>query len=691
MPNPLLAFRDLPDFESLSPEQAVPAVTRLLAEAATGITQLEAEAQPTWEGLMKPLEVLGEPLEFAWGLIGHMMSVMNSEAWRSVHEELQPEVVAFGLRCGQSVPLYRCMQALAASEAFNTLSLPQQRVLEASMRSAEQSGVGLTETSRARFNIIQTELASLATQFSNHLLDATKAFTLPIERAADVAGFPPSLLAATAAASGEEATPESGPWTVTLEGAIFMPFMQYCQNRQLRESVYRAYVTRASDGDLDNCGIIRQILKLKGESAALLGYATVAELSLSRKMADSTTAVYDLLGSLRDAAWPFAQQEQQVLSDYAAAHGAPVPLRNWDIAYWSEAMRQEQFDYSSEDFRPYFQFPRVLEGLFSLATRLFDVQIEPSDGAESVWHADVKVFHVKDQDGTPLASFYLDPYSRPATKRGGAWVNPVQPRKLRPDGALQLPVAYLVCNQANPTADAPSLMSLDEVTTLFHEFGHALQHMLTTVAEPGASGLYNIEWDAVELASQFMENWCYEFNTVERLSAHIESGASVPRELFDKADAARTYRAGATMMRQLFFSVLDMRLHDSYDPAGEQTATQLKESLAADYSTLPLLPEDRFLCGFAHIFGGGYAAGYYSYKWAEVLSADAFAAFEEAGLGNEEAVRAMGRRYRDTILALGGGTHPMDVFQQFRGRAPSPQALLRHSGLAVGLATPGSA
>jgi len=683
MHNPYLAFRELPDFAALTPELAEPAVRQILAEATTQLEQLETEARPSWDGVMHPLDELGEPLSFAWGIVGHMMSVMNSEAWRSVHETLQPEVVAFGLRCGQSAPLYGAMQALASSDAAAALSGPQQRVLEATLRSAEQSGVGLADESRDRFNAIQAELASLSTQFSNHLLDATKAFTLRLDAQDDVAGFPPSLLAATAVASGDEsATAEQGPWAVTLEGAIFMPFMQYCRQRELREQVYRAYVTRASEGELDNSGIIRDILKLKQESAALLGYATVAELSLSCKMAPSTEAVYDLLASLRGAAWPVAQQEQQELADYASARGAPLPLRNWDVAFWAEAMRQEQYDYSSEDFRPYFQFPRVLEGLFALAARLFDVQIGPSDGAESVWHPDVRVFQVAEHDGTPLARFYLDPYSRPATKRGGAWVNPVLPRKPLPDGTTQLPVAYLVCNQANPTADAPSLMSLDEVTTLFHEFGHALQHMLTTVDEPGASGLYNIEWDAVELASQFMENWCYEFNTVEGLSAHVQSGESVPRELFDKADAARTYRSGATMMRQLFFSVLDMQLHDRYDPAGVESPAQLKEALAADYSTLPLLPEDRFLCGFGHIFGGGYAAGYYSYKWAEVLSADAYAAFEEAGLQDEAALRATGRRYRDTILALGGGTHPMEVFREFRGRDPSPAALLRHAGLA---------
>ncbi len=683
--NPLLDYNALPAFDRIAPDHAAPAIDTILTTATTALEALEAAPGTSWETLMDPLHELGRPLEFAWGLIGHMLSVMNCPAWREAHEALQPRVIAFSLRMAQSRPLFDAMVSLRNSGHYEALSGPRKRVLTSTLRAAEQAGVGLPPLEQEQFNEIKTELAKLATDFTNHLLDATKAFELLLDTPDQVAGLPPSLLRATASAAREhghpDATPESGPWRISLDQPIYLPFMQYAERTELREALYRAFVTRASEGDLDNTPLIRRILQLRRKQAALLGFNTYADLSLSRKMAPDVDAAAALMTTLRDAASGPARDEHTALEAFAAKHGAPLPLRQWDIGYWSERMRKETFDFTAEELRPYFQFPVVLEGLFAISAKLFGIRIEAADGEAPVWHKDVRLFRVFDEAGEDTARFYLDPYVRPETKSGGAWMNPLRPRMRTPDGTLQVPVAYLICNQTKPDGDTPSLMTHTEVETLFHEFGHALQHMLTRVEEPEASGIYNIEWDAVELASQFMENWCYDWQTIQQLSRHVDSQEPIPRELFDKITHARTFRAGAAMMRQLLFSTLDLELHHAYDPTGSETPADVKNRVAATHTILPLLPEDRFLCSFSHIFAGGYAAGYYSYKWSEVLSADAFAAFEEAGIGDDAAMHRIGRSYRDTVLALGGGTDPMEVFRAFRGRSPEPEALLRHCGL----------
>jgi oligopeptidase A len=689
--NPLLDWNSrthdgLPRFLDIRAEHVQPAVTQLLAELETELAGLEASAAPTWEGLAVPLERLQDRLEFTWGTVGHVLSVCNSPELRAAHEAAQPEVVQFSMRMGQSRPLYEAFLALRDRP---DLSPSRKRIVEAALRDAELSGVGLTGAAKDRFNAIQMDLAEASTRFSNHVLDATKAFALDLTLHSEVEGLPPSLLALaaqTAQAAGHEgATAEHGPWRITLDFPSFGPFMQHSRRRDLREELYRTFVRRASEGELDNTPIIQQILGLRQEMAELLGYADFAALSLASKMAEGPAEVRALLEELRVASYPAGLRDFQELRDFARLQGAAEAdeLRHWDIAFWAERLREDRYDYSDEQLRPYFPLPKVLEGLFALARRLFGVVITAADGQAPVWHEHVRFFRIAGEDGQPVAAFYLDPYSRPAEKRGGAWMNECLGRTRlfgTPEQPVRLPVAYLVCNQTPPVGNQPSLMTFHEVETLLHEFGHGLQHMLTTVDEGLAAGIRGVEWDAVELPSQFMENWCYHKPTLKTLSGHVETGEPLPDALFDKLTAARTYRAGSDMLRQLMFALTDLQLHHGFD-AAHQSPFDVHRQVASRTAVLPPLPEDKFLCAFSHIFAGGYAAGYYSYKWAEVLSADAFSAFEEAGLDDEGAVMATGRRFRDTVLALGGSVHPMEVFTQFRGRPPSTEALLRHAGL----------
>jgi oligopeptidase A len=681
-PNPLLDPSDLPRFDCIRPEHVVPAVRTLLAELDAELTALEATASADWDTVIVPLERLTDRLTRTWGTVGHLMGVRNDDALRAAHRTVQPEVVAFSMRLGQSKPLYRALRALRDGASSSGLDATQRRIVTTLVRDAELTGVGLEGAAQVRFNAIQAEMAELTTRFSNNVLDATKDFSLTLRSAEEVDGLPESLrqLAASAArdAGDAGATADDGPWRITLDIPSYLPFMEHSRRRDLRERLYRAFVTRASAGERDNGPLIHRILQLRREQAGLLGYGTYAEESLASKMAPDVGAVEWLLEDLRSKSFGAAERDLADLAALARERGAEEAsaLRNWDVAFWAERLREERYDYSDEALRPYFPLPRVLDGLFALAERLFEVRIRPADGEAPLWHPDVRYFRVFDATGAPVAAFYLDPYSRPAEKRGGAWMDECVGRRVG-----RLPVAYLVCNQGPPVGDRPSLMSFDEVHTLFHEFGHGLQHMLTTVDQGLASGIRNVEWDAVELASQFMENWCYHRETLRGLSGHVDTGEPLPDELFEKLLAARTYRAGSAMLRQLFFATVDLALHHRHDPDGSEGPIDVVGRVAALTTVLPPLPEDRFLCSFTHIFGGSYAAGYYSYKWAEVLAADAFAAFEEAGLDDPGAIAATGRRYRDTILALGGSRHPMEVFEAFRGRPPSTAALLRHAGL----------
>ncbi len=687
--NPFLSVGKLPDFPALTPEGAVPAVRAALTTAAAGLEALERQAMPTWDGLMAPLAALEAPLDYAWNLVAHHLGVLNSPAWREAHDAVQPEVVAFGLRLGQSRPLLAAYEALRDGPEWAALSPVRRRIVEAAIRAARLAGVGLAPDARTRFNAIRCELAELGTTFSNHVLDATKAFALRLVDPADVEGLPASLLSVTAqaarAAGDAGATAEAGPWRITLDFAVFGPFMAYSRRRELRERLYRAQITRAAAEPYDNAPLLDRILELRGELARLLGYRTYAEVSLVDKMAPDVATVDTLLRQLRDAAWNPARRDFAAL--VAAAEGAAPAdgdVRHWDVAFWSERLREQRFAFNAEDLRPYFAFPRVLEGLFALTRRLFGVVVAPADGEAPVWHPDVRFYRVQDLQGRPLAAFYLDPYSRPASKQGGAWMNPALPRMRLADGTLALPAAYLVCNQMPPVGGQPSLLTFREVQTLFHEFGHGLQHMLTTVDEAGASGIRNVEWDAVEIASQFMENWLYHGPTLQGLTAHVTTGLPLPDELLARVLAARTFQGGWQMLRQVYQSMLDIELHHRYRPGAHESLEDVQRRVAEVATILRPLPEDRFLCAFSHIFAGGYAAGYYSYKWSEVLASDAFAAFEEAGLDDPHALAATGQRYRDTLLALGGGAHPREVFRRFRGRDARPDALLRHCGLLAG-------
>lgn len=696
--NPLLVNTGFPALDRIAPEHVVPGVEYRLAELNQKLEALEASlasgAEPTWDSVVEPLQDLGYAFAYFWSPVGHLLGVKNTDELRTAHETVQPKVVQFSLRLGQSKPIYDALVKLRDGDAWASYSRPRQRIIEQKILAAEHAGVALEGEAKERFLKISEELSQLSTDFSNHVLDATKAYELIVNDPADAEGWPKSLKTGTAQsynqkhkpAPGNESTPEKGPWRITLDYPSFVPFMEHCRNRALRETVYRAYTTRASSGKLDNTDIIAKTLKLRKERAKLLGYEHHAALSLSTKMAKTVDAVKKISDEVRAAASKTAGSDLEALRDLAKASGQDEPIAHWDISFWAERLREKEFDYTDDQLRPYFPMPRVLEGMFGICTKLFGTTFERDDSAAPRWNDDVEYYHIKDERGDTVAGFYLDPYSRPENKQGGAWMDICLNRRVS-EGELTIPIVYNNCNGTPPIGDpanggTPSLMSFSEVETLFHEFGHALQGMLTTIDEPDAAGVTGVEWDAVEICSQFMENWCYHKPTLVGMTAHVETGEPLPDELFDKITAARTFRMGSRYIRQLEFGVTDMTLHSTFDPDGPKTAQELHYDIASEYSTLPPLKEGRFLCGFGHIFGGGYAAGYYSYLWSDVLCADCFSAFEEAGLDNEQKVAEIGRRFRDTFLALGGGEDPAVVFERFRGRGPNTDAFLRINGLA---------
>lgn len=686
--NPLLVSEGLPRFDRIEPYHIQPAIQALLEQSKVSLKKIEEQAEPTWEGLLQPLEELDNPWERSWGPVGHLQGVKNTPELREAYESVLPEIIAFSLSVKQSKPIYLAMKTLRNSAKWDELNAARQRIIEKHLLTAELAGISLEGEQLERFNEIATELSQLSTNFANHVLDATKAFTHIISDASDVEGFPESLKQLTAQSYNSweeknaeiEATPEQGPWRISLDFPCFGPFMQHCRNRTLREKVYRAFLTRASEGETDNTSLIPQILKLRKEKAQLLGYTNFAEISLAEKMAPSIQAVLEMEEKLRIASFDAGQQDLKDLQEFAAKQGESEPIIQWDVAFWSERLREERFNYTDEELRPYFSLEKVLDGLFQLVNRIFGITVTPVSEGIPTWNDDVRYFSIANEQGETIAGFYLDPYARPADKRGGAWMDDCLGRKIV-DGNIQIPVAHLICNSTPPVGSKPSLMTFREVETLFHEFGHGLQHMLTTINEADAAGINGVEWDAVELASQFMENWCYHKPTLLGMAQHFETGETLPDELFEKIVAARNFQAGSQMLRQIQFGVIDLKLHSEFDPEGPQSVFDIQREVSQTTSVLPMLPEDRFLCSFQHIFAGGYSAGYFSYKWAEVLSADAFSAFEDAGLDDERAVAETGRRFRDTILALGGSRHPMDLFEEFRGRAPSPDPLLRHTGL----------
>ena len=708
---------DLPKWSSIKDEHVKPAITAAVAAANAEIDAIEkrlaeSDAPPsTWAELMDPLERLSEKLSRPWGVVSHLKGVRDSDDLRSAYDECQPEVVTASLRIGQSRPVYDAMVALVENEAaFGALTPAQQRAVECEVRDAKLSGVALDGAEKTRYNEIAKELSALSTEFSNNVLDATKAFEHLCEAKDDVAGLPTSALeqaAQTAKSRGghENATADEGPWMFTLDAPSYMAVRSHAENRALREKVYRAYLARASQFFApfaesaaksekkvgDNAPLIERILTLRQEKAKLLGYDNFAEVSMAKKMATLATAE-SLLEDIRAKAKPAAERELEEIRAFAAERGASeasTGLMQWDVGFWSERLREAKYELKEEDLRPYFQLPAVIDGMFELAGTLFGVRVEPADGEVEVWHPDVRFFKVLDaQTGSPRAYFYLDPYTRPSEKRGGAWMDDVVGRSAAmaaPGASVRLPTAHMVCNGTPPVGDKPSLMTHNEVTTLFHEFGHALQHMLTTEDAGPVAGINQVDWDAVELPSQFMENFCYDKKVLKKIGKHHETGEPLPDDLFEKLVKSKNFGSGTRYLRQCHFAMTDLELHARYAPGEGADAVFAAEARIAEKTMLmPAIAEDRFLCGFGHIFAGGYSAGYYSYLWAEVLSADAFGAFEEAGaLEDDATLRETGAEFANTVLAMGGGAAPMDVFKAFRGREPSVEALLRHNGLLV--------
>eukprot|EP00051_Salpingoeca_urceolata_P000163 m.33022 g.33022 ORF g.33022 m.33022 type:complete len:771 (-) comp10249_c0_seq1:138-2450(-) len=703
--NPLLADFCLPPFGQLQPDHVEPAVKTLLAESEAKLSEIEANLEaknfdPAWEDLVVAQEQMSDKLDVAWGAVRHLTMVKDSPDLRKVHEQVLPDIVRFSTRVAQSEPLFKSCQTLKQGPKWSVLTEAQQRIVDQQLLSFELGGSNLDGSAREEFNEIKTKLSALSTKFSNNLLDSTKEWRFVATSQDEINGLPIDVLAQAAELAStnghESATAADGPWAIGLDGPTVQAVLKHATDRSLRERVYTAYLTRASEGDHDNQPVIRDILRLRKRKAELLGFSSSAEVSLASKMATLPQA-YQLLESLRIASVRAAKQDLADVTEFAKSNGFDgEELRHWDVGYYAERLKETQFNISDEATRMYFALPQVLGGAFGLVTRLFGYDIRPEvDLAAPMWHDDVQFFSVFESNTDRRVAFlYLDPYSRPSEKRGGAWMdevvgkssNVIPPKHedsglfFSPDG-VRLPIAHIVCNLTPPMDGQPCLMTFREVETVFHELGHALQHMLTHQTEGMCSGIRGVEWDAVELPSQFMENWCYEKPTVDTFARHFETGEPLPDNLFESIKAAKTFRSGSDTLRQVKFGLMDLYLHDTFDPEATSSPIGFAQRMTANASVMPDLEWDRFLCGFSHIFAGGYSAGYFSYKWAEVLSADAFAAFEEVGLDNEEYVSNVGRRFAATVLALGGGLHPAEVFQQFRGRDPSVEALLRHAGL----------
>jgi oligopeptidase A len=682
--NPLLDMKGIPKFDKILPAHIEPAVTQVLIDSEKKLNEIESRMKPSWTGLIEPLETLGIPFEYAWGPIGHLLGVKNSKELREAHEKMLPKVVEFGLRMGQSKQIYEGLLAIKVGPEWEKLTQEQKRVINLKIRDSRLAGVGLIGDAKKRFNQISTELSQLGTTFSNNVLDSTKEYEMIITEKKETEGWPKNLKHQASqsyniAKETNDSTLGEGPWRISLEAPLVIPFLRNSQVRHQREKLYKAYVSRASQGKVDNKPLISRILRLKQEKAKILGFNTYAELSLASKMAPDVDGVEKMFKELFEASKPHHLKEFSDLEDIAKRNGFNEKMAQWDTAFWSERLKEKKFGFTDDELRPYFPMHKVLEGMFGLAEYLFGITITSADGKAPIWHPDVKYFTVH-ESGSMIASFYLDAYSRPEEKRGGAWMdNCLDKRKI--DGEIRLPVVYLNANGTPPIDDKPSLMSFGEVTTLFHEFGHGLQSMLTRIIYPDVSGVNGIEWDAVETASQFMENWCYHEPTLRKISGHYMTGEPLPDGLVQKLMEVKIYMAASGMMRQLELGITDMELHSNYDPWGNVTPFEIHKEIALKTSILEPIPENHFLCAFNHIFAGGYAAGYYSYKWAEVLSADLFSAFQSVGLENDFEIQKMGKKLRESILAYGGAIEPIKVFREFMGREPSTEALLRQNKL----------
>jgi len=672
--NPLLDFSGLPRYKSVKPEHVTPAIDHLLAENRGLITRLTGKAvAATWRDFVEPFDDANELLWRAWGAVAHLHAVDDSAAIRDAYNANLPKVTQYRTELAQNLGLYEKFKALRAAGDFEELSQAQRRIVENSLRDFRLGGAELEREKKLRFAQIQEELAALEAKFSENLLDATKAFSEFIGDRGELTGVPEDVLQAAAEAARKE---RREGWKFTLHAPSYGPLMQYAENRSLRESFYRAHVTRASElgkTEFDNTPIIARVLQLRNEKAQLLGYRSFAEFSLVPKMAESPKAALDFLDDLAARALPRARRDYAELEKFARAELGLDRLEAWDVAFASERLRAKLYAFSDQEVKQYFPEPKVLEGMFRLVERIYGIRIVP-DAAET-WQPEVRFFRINDERGSLIGQFYLDPYSR-ETKRGGAWMDEAIARQRFP-GGLRSPVAHLVCNFPAPVGNKPALLTHDEVMTLFHEFGHGLHHLLSRMDDVGVSGMRGVEWDAVELPSQFMENFCWERDALARMSAHVESGKPLPQELFDKMLAAKNFQSGMQTMRQIEFALIDMHLHHDFDLAGTKTPLQLLDEIRAKVAVVIPPRYNRFLNNFSHIFAGGYAAGYYSYKWAEVLSADAYSLFEENGVFDP----ATGARFRDEILAVGGSRPALESFKAFRGREPRIDALLRHNGM----------
>ena len=682
MSNPLLDFTALPRFDAIRPEHVEPAIRELIDENRRLIEKKLADtASPTWEGFVAPLTEAGERLGRAWGVVGHLHSVFDVPEWREAYNHMLPEVSSFYAEIGQNLALFEKYRALRDSAEYATLTPVRQRILDHEVRDFRLAGAELPDADKPRFKEIQEELSALAAKFSENLLDATNAHAEWVSDVADLAGLPEDAIAAARAAAEKAGKPG---WKFTLQMPSYLPVMQYANNRALRKRMYRAYATRASEfGDtaLDNGPLLGRILALRAEEARMLGYANFAEVSLVPKMADSPAQVLAFLRELATKAKPFAERDLAELRDFAARELDLPGLEPWDVGYASEKLRQSRYAFSEQEVKQYFPEPRVIEGLFSVIQRLYGVTIFPDQAP--TWDADARFFRIE-RNGDTIGHFYLDLHAR-ETKRGGAWMDSAHSRMRKHEG-MQTPVAYLVCNFSGPTPGKPATFTHDDVQTLFHEAGHGLHHLLTQVDEVAVSGIHGVEWDAVELPSQFMENFCWEWDVLSGMTAHVDSGEPLPRALYDKMIAARNFQSGMQTVRQLEFSMFDLLIHSDLQPEGDKVPVDHVMRVLADVrrEVAVLVPPawHRFPHSFSHIFAGGYAAGYYSYKWAEVLSADAFEAFEEAGAESGSLLDPVtGERFWREILAVGGSRPAIESFKAFRGREPKVDALLRHSGM----------
>jgi oligopeptidase A len=673
--NPLLDFSGLPRFAELKPEHVAPAIDRLLADGREAIDQALA-APTTWERFVAPLEDANERIGRAWGQVAHLHAVMDSPELRDAYNANLPKITKYWTELGQNERLFEKYRQLAATPEFSALSPARRKIVENALRDFRLGGAELPADRKARYAAIQEELAALSAKFSENLLDATNAFSIVVDDKR-IAGIPADVLQAA-----QEAARKDGQhgWKFTLHAPSYLPAMQYADDRKLRETLYRESATRASEfgkPEWDNTALIARIVELRRELAQLLGYPSYAEVSLVPKMADSPAQVLSFLDDLARRARPFAENDVAELRAFAREKLQLANLEAWDLGYVSEKLRLERYAFSDQEVKQYFPEDVVLAGLFRVAETLYGIAIRPARAP--VWHEDVRFFEVRDGGGALVGQFYMDLYARD-TKRGGAWMDDAISRRRR-GVELQTPVAYLTCNFSRPLgSDAggrPALFTHDEVLTLFHEFGHGLHHLLTRVDELGVSGISGVEWDAVELPSQFMENFCWEWEVLRHMTRHVDTGAALPRELFDKMVAAKNFQSGLAMLRQVEFALFDMRLHYDFDPRAGRSALELLQEVRQRVAVLQPPAFNRFPNSFSHIFAGGYAAGYYSYKWAEVLSADAYSFFEENGVLDRRA----GERFRDEILAVGGSRPAAESFRAFRGREPSVDALLRHNGM----------